>query len=281
MFWMLLSIMLLVVYVQGAHAGDSFDMEQETRICGVNPKDWVYCATRKNNKMTMWDLHSGIMSHVTVHGDHMFGVSRNHSIYYKPFHGKNWVHLVGQLKQVDFDGTTLCGVNSLDHIYCAREGIFVQGRPKWYRVTSELSYVVVKNRELLGVNKHDVIYRIKNFEALDCTMPQWVKLYGHLKKVSLGGQTICGISTHQHIYCAPNTDETVPKFYQIPGEYLHVEIAGDMIWAIKMDGDSYVSPYPEIKWEKLTGRMAQFSVSNGEIPPETFDEEITGAEDEM
>jgi len=65
-----------------------------------------------------------------------------------------WVQIGGKLKQVDIDGTTVCGVNSSDNIYC-KDGL---DGANWRQLPGGLKHVSVSNGKLYGVNSNDDIY---------------------------------------------------------------------------------------------------------------------------
>ena len=65
-----------------------------------------------------------------------------------------WVQIGGKLKQVDIDGTTVCGVNSSGGIYC-KDGLDGEN---WRQLPGVLKHVSVSNGKLYGVNSNDDIY---------------------------------------------------------------------------------------------------------------------------
>ena len=69
----------------------------------------------------------------------LYGVNSDDKIYYSPSTDGNWQNIPGGLKQVDIDGTTVCGVNSSDKIYCKDN---LTGS-NWKNLPGKLKYVSV------------------------------------------------------------------------------------------------------------------------------------------
>lgn len=254
---------------------ESFAFSKEIRICAVSKHYSVWCAVQKNKVVGRWKRHTGKLTHVTIHGDHMFGVNKYDNIYYKPYNSKRWTRLHGKVKQVHFDGTSLCAVNAHGSVYCATKNLFGDGCPNWFKLKGKLNYVVVKNRDLLGVNAHDNIYRIKDYGALNAKIPSWTKLWGRLKTVSMDEKTMCGINVNKHMYCSPKKYPTNrPKWHRIVGKYVHVEIYGDQIFATLEDGSIQFSDYPEISWTKIRGNLKQISITEGISAPTSYNNDM-------
>ncbi len=62
------------------------------------------------------------LKHVTVvEGGRLFGVNSADMIYYNNNYKSNWIQLPGALKQLDSDGTMICGANSANDFYCRKD----------------------------------------------------------------------------------------------------------------------------------------------------------------
>ena len=57
------------------------------------------------------------------------------------------------MKQVDFSGNVVCGVNSADMILCADNAL---DNPNWFYLVGALKYISVSNGRLYGVDSADM-----------------------------------------------------------------------------------------------------------------------------
>jgi hypothetical protein len=85
-------------------------------------------------------------------------VDASDQIFYKSSITAKAVQIPGSLKQIDFSGDLVCGVNSSDMIFC-KVG---HDNAEWKQLPGSLKYISVnKCGVLYGVNSIDDIY-IKN-----------------------------------------------------------------------------------------------------------------------
>ena len=130
-------------------------------VCGVNGNKSVYCKdTLTGNDWTQ--LKRQRLKHVSVSDGKLYGVDNDNKIYYSPNTKGDWKKIdngdTGGLKQVDINGTTVCGVNSSDKLYCKDN---LTGSD-WKEVSSGdaggLKQVSISGGNFYGVNKDNNIY---------------------------------------------------------------------------------------------------------------------------
>ena len=131
-------------------------------VCGVNTTDGNKIWCKDNLTGSDWKKLPGSLKHVSVSDGKLYGVNKNNNIWYSPNTKGEWKHIpngdTGGLEQVDINGTTVCGVNSSDKLYCKDN---LTGSD-WKEVSSGdaggLKQVSISGGNLYGVNKDNNIY---------------------------------------------------------------------------------------------------------------------------
>lgn len=93
------------------------------------------------------------------------------------------------------DGPVICGTAADDSIWCTSVRGMEHGH--WERIPGALKQVIVRERQLWGVNREGEIWY-----AADFRNPNWVRLEGRAKEISEGHGVLCVVNDRDEIYCA-------------------------------------------------------------------------------
>ena len=144
----------------------------------------------------------------------LYGVNSANMIYYSPSTDGNWQNIPGGLKQVDTDGTTVCGVNKEDMVYCKDN---LTGS-NWKKLPGKLKHVSVSDGKLYGVNSANKVYYSPSTDG------NWQNIPGGLKQVDIDGTTVCGVNKEDMVYCKDNL--TGGNWKNLPGRLKYVSVNG-------------------------------------------------------
>lgn len=208
------------------------------------------------------------MKQITVHGDEMYGVNSQDMMFYKRMNDKLWKYLDTRLKQVSYDGTTLCGVKDLGTIYCATKDIkTANNAPQWELIPRKMAQVIVVGKTIFGVNAKNEIYMVENYFTLrDITRKStWVKLNGLLQQISSDGKRMCGVNAENDAFCGDVG--SIVHWNSVGSGMKHVQILGDELFGTNVNNTPMVSAYPNVDWKPLNGKLTQITFSSLAVPP--------------
>jgi hypothetical protein len=240
------------IQVDGKLKQLSFDGEV---LCGVTDDDCIYCATSNLRSSPNWK-RLGNLRYVNVYAGRLYGVNEGYNLFRKlityppqPIIA-GWVQLEGKLKQVSYDGRTLCGVNTNEDIFCSTKGL--EGTPNWRKVPGKLVYVVVYGDNLFGVNKEN-----KLFVGNSIGNPSWKRLPGAFKQISTDGKQLCGSSTDDEVLCANENIRTTPNWRLVTGRTLkNVIVANGALYGTDSNDDVFVGhSQGRASWVQLPGKF--------------------------
>jgi hypothetical protein len=123
--------------------------------CGVTTADDTYCADKLTATGLNWFPIGKKLRHVSVKDHVLYGVDSIMGIWRIDFTGApstapQVTALVGTLKQIDYDGTTVCGVDPYNLVYCMNS--IVGNSPNWQFVPKiTATYVSVKGSLLTAI----------------------------------------------------------------------------------------------------------------------------------
>ena len=120
-------------------------------------------------------------------------IDENDQVFYKSSITANLCQKPGGLKQIDFSGDLVCGVNALDQIFC-KEGL---DQTEWKNVPGSLKYISVNKGVLYGVNSNDDIFMKDYLKDADFRLINNAKL----KQVQSSGNAVCGVTSNDQILC--------------------------------------------------------------------------------
>ena len=123
-------------------------------VCGVNSADDIYC--KDNLEGANWFQLPGKLIHVSVSNGRLYGTNANNDVFYNDnFRSGNWIYIPGsKLKQVDFNGNTVCGVNVQNNIFCKSD----VSSANWVLFPGALDYISFSDKSLYGTNKGGEIW---------------------------------------------------------------------------------------------------------------------------
>ncbi|TMW66749.1 hypothetical protein Poli38472_014061 [Pythium oligandrum] len=115
----------------------------------------------------------------------------------------------GNLMQISFDGSRVCGVAPANSIWCADDN--PNGALNWRQVPGGLKWISVWGDFLWGVNANDDV-----FVGRSSGDPLWRQLQGKLKQISSDSKQICGANSANEAWCADECIFTAPKWRMLP-----------------------------------------------------------------
>ena len=234
-------------------------------VCGVNSNDDIYCAYENiDNAGIKWFKLPGSLTNVSISNGRLYGTNNGDMIYYTDdYKNADWTEVPGGLNQVSLDAQTpvVVGVNDNDTIFYADKNI--HNKPNWTQIGGALINISVSNKKLYGCNRNNDIYY-----AADYKNPQWIKIPGSLKQVSLDGyyNVVCGVNKNNDVYCANvniYSKDIVWNKLSIPEKFIWVSVSNGKIYAVAQSQNIYfaagtVNP----QWIKIPGALKQVSFDN-------------------
>jgi len=170
--------------------------------------------------------------------------------------GTVWGRLKGQLVQIDCGNRNLWGVSKGGLIYSrSLSPAPVQVRViKWRQVKGRLMYV---ERGLLGVFGVNAKFQIFRKGAGDT----WLRVSGSLKRVSVGGSEVWGVTKHNEVYMR---NKHMNQWKKIPGSFIHVSVSGkNHVWGVNKDGKIYRRAGNS--WHLINGGLRQVSIGRSGV----------------
>jgi hypothetical protein len=172
-----------------------------------------------------------------------------------------WMKLDGALVQVSFDGKTLCGVDSVDDIWCATNNIRGEGPTQWRQVPGKLTHVDVYGDSLWGVNRQNQIWY-----GSSSGKPNWVPLSGSLKMVTSDNKQVCGVANNDDIFCADSNIRSFPNWRQIPGKLSYVNLLDGVLVGVNKQGEIFSGrTHGDPKWVQLGGKLGQIAFDGASL----------------
>jgi hypothetical protein len=110
------------------------------QLCGVNHQEDIWCADENIDTHPNWRLVSGNkLKYIEFFNGRLIGVNTKNDIFIGNTKGEpKWHQIKGKLSQISFDGLNVCGINSINDVYCANDG-FTRGTPNWFHVSTPSS----------------------------------------------------------------------------------------------------------------------------------------------
>lgn len=174
------------------------------------------------------------------------------------FYYPQWKQVGGSLKQVEIDGNVACGTNTNDDIWCADNDLT---NPQWKYVPGKLKQVTVNNGKLYGVNSSNMIYTA-DYNP-DTSKIQWKQVGGSLKQTEIDSNVVCGTDANNNIWCADNNIYSSPNFYKLPGSLKQVSLNQGKLYGVNSSGNIYKSDnYSNPNWVQVPGSLKQVDLNN-------------------
>ncbi|DAZ99891.1 TPA: hypothetical protein N0F65_008634 [Lagenidium giganteum] len=229
-------------------------------LCGVNAYNQVYCADNNLRTDPNWRRLTGfitnpdgVLRNVDIQAGRLIGVGTDQTIYRKWLTPattvfSSWRTLNGRLRQLNFDGKSVCGVNANDDIFCATQNFELI--PNWNKLSGSLHNIDVNGNLLVGANSVKDIYR----STSGVGTANWVKVPGSLVQTSTDGQYICGTNHVYNIYCS----QVSGNWFLVEGANMrHVVVWNGEMYAINTNNQIFYSATLEAspKWLKLDGGL--------------------------
>lgn len=227
-------------------------------LCGVASNAELWCADDGLRTSPNWRHIPGSFVQVDVEAGRAYAVGLDQQVSLRwftppPAAMDGWQQLTSypKLRQISFDGKTLCGVDASDGIWCATSGF--DSAPNWRQLDGSLTHVVVWGDALFGVNREGNIWTGRAQGA-----PGWRLLPGNLQQVSTDGKQLCGTYTSRsEIWCADSLIDSNPNWRHVSGGLKHVVVLNgvllgtsavdDFVWLGRSEG--------EPKWLQLAGGL--------------------------
>ncbi|KAF1323099.1 hypothetical protein FI667_g10843, partial [Globisporangium splendens] len=184
-------------------------------LCGVQASNDVWCADSTLRTSPNWRHLWGHFTHVEVGGDRVYRMW-----FTPPLVSMNpWIQLPStpNIRQLNFDGKNMCGVDSADDVWCASETFTdapswrSMGRKLMHVVEGVAKHVVVANGILAAVARDDSIWVGRSLNDL-----KWVKVSGSLGNLEFDGMHLCGTTSTDSI-CAVDVRDTHHELSQPSG----------------------------------------------------------------
>ena len=214
-----------------------------TLVCGLNSSGSLFCndnPTLTNNLWRRIGPPARTFEHITVDNGKVYGVDTEHNLWYYPNTNSNQLgqqHNSGstyKFKQIDADNNSICGVCSGDaedfstnRVYCSSTADNING--DWSRFPGAVNQVTV-GRWMDGNIRHVYgIYGSKVYKSRigvgDGTLVEMGGPDVGFKQIDFNGNTICGISHQNCIYCSTFSDyNSIPDWVKMKGSLKNISL---------------------------------------------------------
>ncbi|TYZ59408.1 hypothetical protein PybrP1_001029 [[Pythium] brassicae (nom. inval.)] len=227
-------------------------------LCGVSGNNDLFCADDGLRTNPNWRQIEGQFIEVEVEAGRVYAVGLNTVIYLRwftppPVEMKGWTKLktLPKLRQLNYDGRTLCGTATDEGIWCATGG-FEDGEPNWQQLDGGLSHVVVWGDSIYGVNS------LGNVWTANSRGPtQWRLLPGDYKQLSTDGKQLCAVDRDHLVWCADSLIDTMPNWQGPKGTFQHIQVLNGVLFGTSpVDNLVWMGrSYGEPKWSQLQGNL--------------------------
>jgi hypothetical protein len=216
-----------------------------------------------------WSQIQGELFSVSLapNGD-IWGTDSQSAIYYKAEGLKDFEKIKGELRNINTDGTYVCGTNSKNDIFCTEINDAISG--KWNKIGNNAKMINVNNKKAYAINlDNSVSY------STDITDPYNVKwepvpiTYIQFHSISLDGNKIVGINNKNDLYYA---DENIftrnPNFTKINvlnemKNFIHISLKNNSILVTDTSGQLWwTSNYKTPNWIKINTKGKTFMASH-------------------
>jgi hypothetical protein len=134
------------------------------------------------------------LKYISVDKGVLYGVDKNDDIFFMDCKCLNWNKINGKLKQVQSNGNVVCGVSSIDQIFC-KDDLYSSN---WRQLTGGLKYVtVLEGGRLFGVSSNDQIWYNNDYKEKS----NWMLIPGGLKQIDSDGTMTCGVNSGNNLFC--------------------------------------------------------------------------------
>jgi hypothetical protein len=210
-------------------------------VCGVTRGDEIYCANNKYLPYTAdWYKVQGSLHSLDCRG-RIYGANNAGAIFVSANTAASTTfrNIPGTFKQVSFDGTSVCGTNSANAIYCSRTSVY--SKTPFFYVDGSLTHVTVNGMKLYGVNAAGEIWYKPNWYTAG-----WNQLPGNLKQIDFDGTTLCGVNANNDVWCATKYLTTNPNWEQVPAPKLsYISVKGKILTGTGPDGQVYSTSFSQ------------------------------------
>ena len=198
----------------------------------------------------------------------IWGTDSQSTIYYKTRALKDFKKIKGKLRNINTDGTYVCGTNTKNDIFCAEINDAVSG--KWNKIGNNAKMINVSNKKAYAINlDNSVSY------STDITDPYNVKwepvpiTYIQFHSISLDGNKIVGINNKNDLYYADkNIFTRNPNFTKINvlnemENFIHISFKNNSILVTDTSGQLWwTSDYKNPNWVKINTKGKTFMASH-------------------
>lgn len=165
-----------------------------------------------------------------------------------------WTPVPGALKQVSSDGTTVCGVNADDKVFCAPTET-----DDWKEVGGRLRQIAVDGGRACGTDSSNSVFCAANLKE-----PVWQPVQGTLREVDVSGDRMCGVGIDNLVYCAPfGKSEWQVK----PGQLQSLSLGAEGL-VCGIDGNNNLSCKTDIdksEWPVIRSSVKQVDAGSGTV----------------
>jgi len=251
-----------------------------TVICGINQFSDIWCADTNiiGTGSPNWRQIPGRLSSLVVNNDgSIYGANEgDSSIWYcSSYKIPQWVRVPGGLRQVSYNGTQLCGVNTYGEIWYATDGIKGIGSPNWAMTNGGRN-----GRQILANSNGSVYLNTTNYQiwyapeikAKDENgnpSLQWVQIPSRSSTyIGANNTTLMSVQDNGLLYATKNIDGTgTPNWVSIPLPLQNVIITS---LNLNSDGTMYItfsngsiwygtSTYTNPGWKQIPGGLKYIS----------------------
>lgn len=205
-------------------------------LVGVASDEGVWAATSGFDDSPNWFQIDGMLKHVVVWGDRIYGVNGEGTVWTAhPSTTPQWKQLPGTYNQISTDGKQLCGVNAHSEVWCADRTI--DSEPNWRRIDGNFQHVVVLNGVLMATSAGDNSVWVGRAEG----EPKWHKIPDlHLRNLEYDGINLCGTNSDGEIYCADSGFvEGTPNMEKLEGKAVYTAVNSGRVFAVTADYQLY------------------------------------------